>query len=105
MDAWPRKALTPSSSPEPGSTPASGGVSSSSRQSRRPDEDAAHRGPEMRRGTSGPWDDDDAQTRVYDARLARRVWGFTRPYRGAVGLSAALFPLLAVVDIAQPYLV
>jgi ATP-binding cassette, subfamily B, multidrug efflux pump len=59
----------------------------------------------MRRGVGGPREDDDAQTRVYDARLARRVWAFTRPYRGAVALSAGLFPLLAGVDIVQPYLV
>jgi ATP-binding cassette subfamily B protein len=43
--------------------------------------------------------------RVYDARLARRVWAYTRPYRGAVALSALLFPLLAAVDLVQPYLV
>ena len=35
----------------------------------------------------------------------RRVWAYTRPYRGAVALSAALFPLLAAVDLVQPYLV
>jgi len=58
------------------------------------------------RGASGPWDDPhDDRNRVYDARLASRVWAFTRPYRGAVALSVALFPLLAIVDIAQPYLV
>jgi ATP-binding cassette, subfamily B, multidrug efflux pump len=59
----------------------------------------------MRRGAGGPWEEDGSQTRVYDAGLARRVWAFTRPYRGTVALSAALFPLLAGVDIVQPYLV
>jgi ATP-binding cassette subfamily B multidrug efflux pump len=59
----------------------------------------------MRRGGAGAWEDDEVQTRVYDGRLARRVWAFTQPYRGTVALSAALFPLLAAVDIAQPYLV
>ena len=54
---------------------------------------------------AGPWEDDDAAGRVYDARLAGRVWAFTRPYRGAIVLSAALFPLLAAVDLVQPYLV
>ncbi len=52
-----------------------------------------------------PWEDDDAVGRVYDARLARRLWGYTRPYRAAVALSAALFPLVAAVDLVQPYLV
>ena len=62
-------------------------------------------------GTAGgargvrPWEGDDTVGRVYDARLARRVWAYTRPYRGAVALSAALFPLLAAVDLVQPYLV
>jgi ATP-binding cassette, subfamily B, multidrug efflux pump len=58
----------------------------------------------MRR-TFGAWEDDDAAGRVYDTRLARRVWAYTRPYGGAVTLSAALFPLLAAVDLVQPYLV
>ena len=58
----------------------------------------------MSRRSAGPWEDDDQVGRVYDARLARRVWGYTRPYRGAVGASAALFPLLAGVDLVQPYL-
>jgi ATP-binding cassette, subfamily B, multidrug efflux pump len=52
-----------------------------------------------------PWEDDDTVGRVYDARLARRVWAYTRPYRGTVVLSALLFPLLAAVDLVQPYLV
>ncbi len=52
-----------------------------------------------------PWEDEDAIGRLYDGRLARRVWGYTRPYRGSVALSAALFPLLAAVDLVQPYLV
>jgi ATP-binding cassette, subfamily B, multidrug efflux pump len=58
----------------------------------------------MRRG-GGPWYDYDVRARVYDSRLARRIWAFTRPYRASVVLSAALFPLLAAVDVAQPYLV
>ncbi len=52
-----------------------------------------------------PWEDDDAVGRVYNSRLARRVWAYTRPYRGALVLSALLFPLLAAVDLVQPYLV
>lgn len=58
-----------------------------------------------RRTTGRPWEDDDTVGRVYDTRLARRVWAYTRPYRRAVALSAALFPLLAAVDLLQPYLV
>jgi ATP-binding cassette, subfamily B, multidrug efflux pump len=50
-------------------------------------------------------EDDEAIGRAYDARLARRVWAYTAPYRTAVVLSAALFPLLAAVDVVQPYLI
>jgi ATP-binding cassette subfamily B protein len=50
-------------------------------------------------------DEEDVLGRAYDARLARRVWAFTRPYRGAVALSAVLFLPLALLDLAQPYLV
>jgi ATP-binding cassette subfamily B protein len=57
------------------------------------------------RRSAGAWADDDTVGRVYDARLARRVWTYTRPYGGAVALSAALFPLLAAADLVQPYLV
>jgi ATP-binding cassette subfamily B protein len=59
----------------------------------------------MSRHSRGSWEDDDAVGRVYDARLARRVWAYTRPYRGTVIFSALLFPLLAGVDLVQPYLV
>jgi ATP-binding cassette subfamily B protein len=59
----------------------------------------------MTRRGGHPWEDDDHVGRVYDARLARRVWAYTRPYRGAVLASAALFPLLAAFDLVQPYLV
>jgi ATP-binding cassette subfamily B protein len=54
---------------------------------------------------AGRWDEDDTVGRFYDARLARRVWVHVRPYRRAIAASAALFPLLAIVDLAQPYLV
>jgi ATP-binding cassette subfamily B protein len=63
------------------------------------------RRPTGARSPDRPWEDEDAIGRVYDARLARRVWGYTRPYRWSVVLSAALFPLLAAVDLVQPYLV
>ena len=59
----------------------------------------------MSRRAADRWEDDDTVGRLYDARLARRLWTHVRPYRGAVAASAALFPLLAVVDLAQPYLV
>jgi ATP-binding cassette subfamily B protein len=53
----------------------------------------------------GRWEDDDAVGRFYDARLARRLWVHVWPYRRAAAASAALFPLLALVDLVQPYLV
>jgi ATP-binding cassette subfamily B protein len=57
------------------------------------------------RHAGGLWEEDDTVGRVYDARLARRVWAYTRPHGAVVALSAALFPLLAAVDLVQPYLV
>jgi ATP-binding cassette subfamily B protein len=33
------------------------------------------------------------------------VWAYTRPYGASVALSIALFPILAAVDLVQPYLV
>lgn len=49
--------------------------------------------------------DDEVLGRAYDRRLVARIWRYTRAYRGAVALSAALFPFLAAVDLVQPYLV
>jgi ATP-binding cassette subfamily B protein len=49
--------------------------------------------------------DDEVLGRAYDRRLMARIWAYTRPYRGAVFASAVLFPLLAGVDLVQPYLV
>jgi ATP-binding cassette subfamily B protein len=50
-------------------------------------------------------EDEDVLGPVYDARLVRRLWGYTRPYRRAVAVSAVVFVPLALVDLAQPYLV
>lgn len=55
-------------------------------------------------GRGGP-EEEDLRARAYDGELVRRIWAFTRPYRGAVATSVALFPLLAAVDLLQPYLV
>jgi ATP-binding cassette subfamily B protein len=49
--------------------------------------------------------DADVLGRAYDGRLMRRLWAYTRPYRGWIALSAVLFPVLAAVELAQPYLV
>ena len=49
--------------------------------------------------------DEEVLGRAYDARLMRRIWTYTRPYRGLLGLAGVVFPLLALVELAQPYLV
>ncbi len=49
--------------------------------------------------------DEEVVGRAYDRRLIARLAAYTRPYRGVVLLSACLFPALAVVELAQPYLV
>ncbi len=50
-------------------------------------------------------DDDEVLGRAYDARLMRRLWGITRPHARLVVASLALFPLIAAVELLQPYLV
>jgi len=49
--------------------------------------------------------DEEALGRAYDRRLMARIWSYTQPHRAAVLASATLFPVLAAVDLVQPYLV
>jgi ATP-binding cassette subfamily B multidrug efflux pump len=49
--------------------------------------------------------DDEILGKAYDARLMRRLWAFTRPHAGLVLGTCALFPALALLELAQPYLV
>jgi len=49
--------------------------------------------------------DDEILGRAYDARLMRRVWSFTRPHARLVLVTCALFPAVALLELAQPYLV
>jgi len=49
--------------------------------------------------------EDEVLGRAYDARLMRRVWGFTRPHLRLVLVTCALFPLVSLLELAQPYLV
>jgi ATP-binding cassette, subfamily B, multidrug efflux pump len=41
--------------------------------------------------------------RAYDARLLRRLWALTQPHRRLVLLSLALYPLIAGVELVQPW--
>jgi ATP-binding cassette subfamily B multidrug efflux pump len=43
--------------------------------------------------------------KAYDARLIRRIWGYTRPHGRLVALSVLLFPLVTGLELLQPYLV
>ena len=47
---------------------------------------------------------DDAVGRAFDRRLAGRLWATARPHHRLVWSSIALFPLVALVELAQPYL-
>jgi ATP-binding cassette subfamily B multidrug efflux pump len=47
---------------------------------------------------------DDVVGRAFDRRLAGRLWATARPHRRLVWSSIALFPLVALVELAQPYL-
>jgi ATP-binding cassette, subfamily B, multidrug efflux pump len=49
--------------------------------------------------------EDEILGRAYDARLMRRVWAFTRPHLRLVLVTCALFPAVALMELAQPYLV
>jgi ATP-binding cassette, subfamily B, multidrug efflux pump len=49
--------------------------------------------------------DDEVLGKAYDARLMARLWGFTRPHAGLVALSLLVFPLVAGLELLQPYLV
>ncbi len=43
--------------------------------------------------------------KAYDARLIRRIWGYTRPHGRLVLLSVLLFPLVTGLELLQPYLI
>jgi ATP-binding cassette subfamily B protein len=47
---------------------------------------------------------DDILGRAFDRRLTTRLWQAARPHHRLVGTSAMLFPLIALVELAQPYL-
>jgi ATP-binding cassette subfamily B protein len=49
--------------------------------------------------------DDDVLGKAYDARLMRRLWAFTRPHIRLVLATCALFPAVALLELAQPYLI
>ncbi|HEU4369747.1 MAG TPA: ABC transporter ATP-binding protein [Methylomirabilota bacterium] len=49
-------------------------------------------------------DHDDVLGRAFDRRLAARLWEAARPHHRLVWSSMALFPLTALVELAQPYL-
>lgn len=49
--------------------------------------------------------DDEILGKAYDARLMAKLWAHTRPYRRSVYSVITLFPLIALVELAQPYLV
>jgi len=49
--------------------------------------------------------DEDVVGKVYDARLARRLWRFVRPYRGLMLLSVVLLFAGSAAQLVQPYLV
>jgi ATP-binding cassette subfamily B protein len=48
---------------------------------------------------------DEILGRAYDRRLVARLWQVTRPHRGLIVGSAALFPLVSGVELLQPYLI
>jgi len=49
--------------------------------------------------------DEDILGKAYDTRLMTRVWRFTRPHGRLVALSLSVFPMVALLELLQPYLV
>jgi len=47
---------------------------------------------------------EDLLGNALDRTLLRRIFGFVWPYRGRLLLAAALLPVAALLEIAQPYL-
>jgi ATP-binding cassette subfamily B protein len=47
---------------------------------------------------------DDVLGRAFDRRLVTRLWATARPHHRLVWSSLALFPLIAAMELAQPYL-
>lgn len=52
----------------------------------------------------GHFTDDEILGKAYDARLMRRLWAVSRPYRSVVLLTAVLFVPIAGLELLQPYL-
>ncbi|MEX2222554.1 MAG: ABC transporter ATP-binding protein [Candidatus Rokuibacteriota bacterium] len=52
-----------------------------------------------------PEHEDEVLGKAYDARLMRRLWSFTRPHARLVLATCALFPAVALLELAQPYLI
>jgi ATP-binding cassette subfamily B protein len=48
---------------------------------------------------------DDALGKAYDARLARRLWRYVRPYRTLVAVTVALVFLSGAAQLVQPWIV
>ena len=48
---------------------------------------------------------DDVIGRAFDRRLAARLWASARAHHRLVWASVALFPLVTLVELAQPYLI
>jgi ATP-binding cassette subfamily B protein len=53
---------------------------------------------------STPGEHDDVLGRAFDRRLAGRLWAAARSHHRLLGAALALFPLIAVAELAQPYL-
>jgi ATP-binding cassette subfamily B protein len=49
--------------------------------------------------------DDEILGKAYDTRLVRRLWAFTRPHIRLVLATCALLPAVALLELAQPYLI
>lgn len=53
----------------------------------------------------GPFIEEETPAKAYDAKIMKRIWGFTRPYKSIVYISFITFPLLTSLQLLQPYLI
>src|SRR5262245_19811808 len=49
-------------------------------------------------------DSDDVLGRAFDRRLVARLWAAARAHHGLIYASLLLFPVIAALELAQPYL-
>lgn len=56
-------------------------------------------------GNVNEFDDDLQHLKIYDLKLLKKIWGFFSPYKKLIFLSLLILPLIAVLQLSQPYII